>query len=77
MMATEAEDARVTKIKLTTSYTMLVDLDTSREGVSGVDLNDEAMNMVQYQKAMSASMRLMTFIDSMLDRLINNTGITV
>ena len=77
MMATEAEDARVTKIKLTTSYTMLVDLDTSREGVSGVDLNDEAMNMVQYQKAMSASMRLMTVIDSMLDRLINNTGITV
>ena len=76
-MATEAEDARVTKIKLTTSYTMLVDLDTSREGVSGVDLNDEAMNMVQYQKAMSASMRLMTVIDSMLDRLINNTGITV
>ena len=42
-----------------------------------MDLNDEAMNMVQYQKAMSASMRLMTVIDSMLDRLINNTGITV
>ena len=49
-------------------------LDSSREGVSGVDLNDEAMNMMQYQKAMNAAMRLMTAIDEALDRLINNTG---
>lgn len=39
-----------------------------------MDLNDEAMNMMQYQKAMNAAMRLMTAIDEALDRLINNTG---
>ena len=68
-------DHRVQDIKLNTSYTSLIDLDTSREGVSGVDLNDETMNMMQYQKAYSAACRLMTAIDDAIDRLINNTGI--
>ena len=68
-------DHRVQDIKLNTSYTSLIDLDTSREGVSGVDLNDETMNMMQYQKAYSAACRLMTAIDEAIDRLINNTGI--
>ena len=75
MMAVEASDERVTTIKLNTSATILEELDYAREGVSGVDLNDEAMNMVQYQKAMNAAMRLMTAIDEALDRLISNTGV--
>lgn len=68
-------DQRVQNIKLNTTYTSLIDLDTSREGVSGVDLNDETMNMMQYQKAYSAACRLMTAIDEAIDRLINNTGL--
>ena len=75
MMGVQAEDARITNVRLITNSISLTDLDYSREGVSGVDLNDEAMNMVTYQKAMNAAMRLMTAIDEALDRLINNTGI--
>ena len=75
MMAVEAEDERKTTVQLNTSAAILEDLDYRREGVSGVDLNDEAMNMVQYQKAMNAAMRLMTAIDEALDRLISNTGV--
>lgn len=71
----QGNDQRVQNIKLNTSYTSLIDLDTSREGVSGVDLNDETMNMMQYQKAYSAACRLMTAIDEAIDRLINNTGL--
>ncbi len=51
------------------------DLYLSREGVSGVDLNDETVNMMQFQKSYSAACRLLTTIDEMLERLINNTGI--
>ncbi len=69
------QDIRESKLGLDTSYTQLVEIDTSRDGVSGVDLNDEAMNMMQFQKALNASMRLMTVIDEALDRLINNTGV--
>lgn len=75
MMGVHAEDARITNVRLLTNDIALTELDYSREGVSGVDLNDEAMNMVQYQKAMNAAMRLMTAIDEALDRLINNTGV--
>lgn len=75
MMAVEANNERITSVRLTNDATSLNDLDYSREGVSGVDLNDEAMNMMQYSKAMNAAMRVMTTIDEVLDRLINNTGI--
>lgn len=68
-------DDRVTTTKLNNSYTTQVTIDTTRDGVSGVDLNDEAMNMMTYQKAYTAACRLMTAMDEALDRLINNTGI--
>lgn len=68
-------DQRITNVQLNTEYTRLVEIDTSRDGVSGVDLNDEAMNMMQFQKAYSAACRLMTAIDEAIDRLINNTGL--
>ena len=48
-------------------------LDNERQSVSGVDLNDEAMNMMVFQKSYSAACQLMTTLDSMLDRLINGT----
>ena len=68
-------DQLKTSVKLNSQYTSLVEIDTNREGVSGVDLNDEAMNMMQYQKAYSAACRVMTAIDEALERLISNTGI--
>lgn len=51
------------------------DLYLAREGVSGVDLNDETVNMMQFQKSYTAACRLLTTIDEMLDRLISNTGL--
>ena len=68
-------DSNKTYVQLNNHYVSLVDIDSSRDGVSGVDLNDETMNMMQFQKAYSAACRLMTAIDEVLDRLINNTGI--
>ena len=75
MMAVQGEDASLTSTRLTTSAGIMNEVDYNREGVSGVDLNDEAMNMITYSKAMSAAMRVMTTIDEMLDRLINNTAV--
>ncbi len=75
MMTVQGNDELKTNISLNSHYGQLIEIDTSRDGVSGVDLNDEAMNMMQYQKAYSAACRLMTAIDEAIDRLINNTGI--
>lgn len=75
MTTTLGNDQRTLNVQLYQSYAQQVDLDSSREGVSGVDLNDEAMNIMQYQKAYSAACRMMTAIDEAIERLINNTGI--
>ena len=69
-------DMNTTQTLLDTYYTKSVELDTNRDSVSSVDLNDEAMNLMQYSKSYSAACRLMTTIDSVLDKLINGTGIT-
>lgn len=67
-------DTRSTNVMLNTYYNAAVELDTSRSSVSGVDLNDEATSLMQYQKSYSAACRLMTTLDQVLDKLINGTG---
>lgn len=45
-----------------------------RESVSGVNLNEEAANIVKSQKAYEAAARLVSTIDEMLNTIINNMG---
>ena len=61
---------------LETYYENALSIDTDRASVSSVDFNDEAMNLMMYAKSYNAACRLMTTIDSVLDKLINNTGMT-
>ncbi|WP_325200119.1 FlgK family flagellar hook-associated protein [Oscillibacter sp.] len=73
---TRGEDQAKTEVDLNSSYKNLLSVDTSRDSVSSVDFNDEAMNLMMYSKSYNAACRLMTTIDSVLDKLINGTGIT-
>lgn len=50
-------------------------VDEARDSVSGVNIDEEMVNMVQFQKAYDAAARFMTTIDEMLDTLINRTGV--
>ncbi len=50
-------------------------IDQSRQSVSGVNIDEEVMNMTLSQHAYDASARVITVIDSMLDTLINRTAI--
>jgi flagellar hook-associated protein 1 FlgK len=54
--------------------TVTAQVDTDRQGVSGVDLDEEMSNMLSFQHAYSAAARLVTAIDETLDVLINRTG---
>lgn len=72
---TLASDSQYTN-KMYEAYTLTsLDLDNQRSSVSGVDLNEEATSMMQFSKSYSAACRLLTTIDSMLDKLINGTAI--
>ena len=69
-----ADDVEATGGKLENYSLSTLDLENSRQSISGVDLNDEATSMMQFSKSYSAACRLLTTIDSMLDTLINGTA---
>jgi len=50
-------------------------LDNARQQVAGVNTDEEMTNLVQYQHSYEAAARVMTTIDSMLNTLINSTGL--
>lgn len=61
--------------RLTDNQQTLIDQITSwREADSGVNTDEELTNMIKFQKGYSASARVLTTMDEMLDKLINGTG---
>jgi|GEM_PF-302806 len=49
--------------------------DNLRQAISSVSIDEEASNLIKFQHAYSASSRVITTVDEMLDKLINGTGI--
>jgi flagellar hook-associated protein 1 FlgK len=59
-----------------TNQQALVDqIDSRRQSVSGVSLDEEMANMIKFQHAYNAAARSLTTFDEMLDKVINNMGI--
>ncbi len=52
----------------------LLAIDTSRQSISGVSLDEEGISLLTYNKSYAAAARLMTTLDEALDVLINRTG---
>ncbi|MDP9394647.1 MAG: flagellar hook-associated protein FlgK [Actinomycetota bacterium] len=50
-------------------------VDAARDSQAGVDLDEEMVNMLSYQRAYEGAARVMTAIDQVLDKLINSTGV--
>jgi flagellar hook-associated protein 1 FlgK len=55
--------------------TVTEQVDAAREAQSGVNLDEEMTNLLTYQRGYEAASRVLTTIDSMLDQLINRTGL--
>ncbi|MFD0696235.1 flagellar hook-associated protein FlgK [Paenibacillus sp. GCM10027628] len=51
-------------------------VDSRRQSVSGVSLDEEMSNMIKYQQAYNAAAKSLTIFDTILDKLINGTGVT-
>jgi flagellar hook-associated protein 1 FlgK len=54
---------------------MLNAVSSQRESVSGVSLDEEMTNMMTFQRGYEASARVMTVMDSVLETLIEHTGV--
>lgn len=49
-------------------------LDNQRQSVSGVNLDEELSNMLQFQRSFSAAARVMNTMDEMLNQIVNGLG---
>ena len=58
-----------------TSEILLQSVNDRRSSVSGVSLDEEMTNLVQFQQAYNASARMITLLDECLDRVINGLGL--
>ncbi|MCI8599403.1 MAG: flagellar hook-associated protein FlgK [Lachnospiraceae bacterium] len=70
-----AIDQKETDNTLTNKITVINQTADLRDSVSGVSLDEEGINLLQYQQSYTAAARLMTTLDEALDKLINGTGV--
>lgn len=68
-------DAKSANTLLENQIAVLNQTSNSRDGVSGVQLDEEGMSLLHYNQSYNAAARLMTTLDEALDKLINGTGV--
>lgn len=56
------------------SISLVNDVETRRQSVAGVSLDEEMTDLIRFQRGYQASSRAMSTMDEMLDVLINRTG---
>lgn len=67
-------EARSAKTMVDNQNVLVEHLDRQRDAISGVSLDDETVDLVRFQHAYQAAARLITVMDELLDKLINDTG---
>lgn len=72
---TLATDSYTNSYNLKNNVTVLNAIESSRDAVSGVSMDEEASNMMMFQSAYNAASRLMTALDEVLNTLISSTGV--
>ncbi|MGE5423067.1 MAG: flagellar hook-associated protein FlgK [Ignavibacteriales bacterium] len=60
---------------VTNQETLISQLETKRQSVSGVSLDEEMTNMIQFQHAYQAAARYMNVIDEAIDVIVNKMGL--
>ncbi len=72
VLGAQAQEAQ----RMAESQKLLVDqLDHQRQSVSGVNIDEEMMEIIKSQHAFNAAARLVNVMDEMLDTIINRLGI--
>lgn len=68
-------EAQTANRRLDIQTSIVAQVDAARESQSGVSLDEEMTNLMAFQRAYEGSARFISAVDSMLDTLINRTGL--
>lgn len=74
-MGEVALDVELYKNYADTSLNVLSNLFNAREAISGVNLDEEGINLMAFQKSYNAAARYFTALDEAVDTIINRMGI--
>ncbi|AZB44539.1 flagellar hook-associated protein FlgK [Bacillus sp. FJAT-42376] len=75
MIGGMAVDAQEAERMLNNTNTLKDSVESRRQSVSAVSLDEEMTNMIQFQHAYNASARMITMQDQLLDTIINKMGL--
>ncbi len=67
--------ARTANSRLAIQTQVADQIDGARDAAAGVNLDEEMVNLLSYQRGYEAAARVMTTVDATLDTLINRTGL--
>ncbi len=71
-MAVQAQEANRMQAN---AQTLSSSVESRRQSISGVSLDEEMTNLITFQHAYNAAARSLTVVDEMLDRIINQMGL--
>ena len=69
-------DTEKNKVYYENYFNMSGVITTQRTSVSGVDEDEEALNLVKFQNAYNLSSKVISVLQEIYDKLINQTGVT-
>ena len=72
---TQALERQAVESLLLNHQTVADQIASARDSVSGVSMGEETMDLMRFSQSYNAAARLMTTMDELLDKLINNTGV--
>ncbi len=73
-VATLGSTAQNAERSLNSQKLVMEQLDARRQEISGVNLDEEAVNLIRYQRAFEACARAITTVDEILDLIANRLG---
>src|SRR5207237_7340277 len=75
MISALGVDSSTAKSQSANQQVLVNQLNNQRQQASAVSLDEETTHLIQYQHAYQAAARVISVVDSMLDKLINVTGV--
>lgn len=74
-VSTIGADSKDASSQLAVSNASLAQLQTQRESISGVSMDEEMSNMVKFQQGYNSAARIFSTMNDMMDTLINKMGV--